>query len=145
MVLLIPNFNYSIINHHWWINILYWKCITNFHRPSRWFFSFGHSHVLKVASYSAKVVCDEHYFFLPVNGSSNSSSSCSAIWSSFSWFRIYSCIFLVFFQFLALHHKMLFFCTLMQIPHDTYLSFYTTSYEAHTVAVLFFILIQQSI
>lgn len=38
-----------------------------------------------------------YYFFLPVNGSSNSISNCSASLSSFSWFWIYSAIFFVFF------------------------------------------------
>lgn len=56
----------------------------NIHQPSWWFFSFGHSPALKAALYSAYVVCDEHYLLFPVNGSSNSNSSCSKLWSSFS-------------------------------------------------------------
>ena len=71
--------------------------IINIHRQSRWFFICGHSPVLIAAPYSADVVCVMHYFLFPVNGSSSSSSICSAIWSSFNWFCMYSAIFFAFF------------------------------------------------
>ena len=38
--------------------------VINIHRPSRWFFSFGHSPAIKVAPYSANVVCGVHLFFI---------------------------------------------------------------------------------
>ena len=60
------------------------------HQPSWWFYICGHSPAPTAALYSAKCGLRVLYFLVPVNGSSISSVNCSAIWSSFNWFCMYS-------------------------------------------------------